>query len=1168
MTKSLRILIVEDSEEDTLLIVRQIEKRGYTVHWRRVETGKDMRSALKNQEWDIILSDYSLPGFNGMEALRIFQNCRTDIPFILISGRIGEATAVEAMKAGAHDYIIKDTLARLVPSIERELREAENRRARRRMENEIREKNEDMALLNQLNHMANAGDSLKSILFVLSRKGKKLFSSFGLTVYLLDRTQKYLNLQHPLLSLKFKKLIEQVVGMKIPAEIRIPLTVHSMYKKILDGRKTVIIREIKEIEKLVLEYTDSPKIQKLVPKICKIMGIKSVVHFPLMAGEEVLGILDLSRNSDFKESEIRRMEVFAGQITALVKRKEAEEEIHRSEERYRVLLGTSPDSITVTDLAGNITDVSEQSLKLHGLENEGGLIGRNALELIAPEDRERATANLRRTFQEGSVRNIEYTLIKKDGSRFIGELNAALIKDGRGEPEGFLATVRDITEHKRAGEALRASEARYRTLAESAQESIFIINRNYQIEYVNPFGARLLGGDPEAFINKKLSGLFPDSYFKRQKKNLREVFETGNAVYIEDASVFQNRELWLGTRLVPLKNPAGEVENILGIARDNSERKAAEEALRVSEEKFRILFELSPYSMVYSDLNGNILACNRQFVHLHATKKGPEEQTGRNVSEFFPEKEHERLFSIIKKTIDSEKNLGQFEFTMLKEDRTHFQAEANSTVIKDKNGKPIALLALAIDITERKMAEAALKKSEDKYRTLTNNLNVGVYRNTTGPYGRFIEANPAIIDMFGYRRKKEFLQLNVSDLYHCSEERKTFNEKMLQEGFVRNEELQLHKKDGTVFIGSVSAVSVKDKNGKVKYYDGIIEDITKRKQAEQALRDTEERYHTLFERVPDGIYRSTQSGKFVDVNPSLVKIFGYDSKEELLSIDIKSQLYVDPEDRDRGTEEEKETGIATVRLRRKDGSVIWIEDRGYYIYGDDGEILYHEGILRDVTKRKEIEENMKASLKEKEILLKEIHHRVKNNMQVISSLLSLQAYRLKNKKALQMFNESRDRVRSMALVHEKLYQSEDFTRINFTEYIRSLTSHLYRSYEIDPGRIALTLNIGSISPSIELAVPCGLVLNELISNALKYAFPANWSGRGRITVSFQNKGNGKLELVVKDNGVGLHIPTDLSDIQSLGLHLVNILVKDQLQGSITMHSNKGTTFCIRFSENV
>ncbi len=220
--------------------------------------------------------------------------------------------------------------------------------------------------------------------------------------------------------------------------------------------------------------------------------------------------------------------------------------------------------------------------------------------------------------------------------------------------------------------------------------------------------------------------------------------------------------------------------------------------------------------------------------------------------------------------------------------------------------------------------------------------------------------------------------------------------------------------------------------------------------------------------------------------------------------------------------------------------------------------------IRYAIERKKAEEKIRTSLQEKELLLKEIHHRVKNNLQVISSLLHLQSYHIKDAQAMEMFQESQDRVQSIALVHEKLYRSPDLTHIDFSQYIKSLTKGLYRSYRIDPKQIELKSKIEDVSLGIDMAVPCGLIVNELVSNSLKHGFPPHWKGKGRIGVMLRRKGEDEVELIVRDNGIGMKKEVDHSDDSSLGLRMVHILVVDQLQGSVNVNRKNGTVIKITF----
>jgi len=215
-------------------------------------------------------------------------------------------------------------------------------------------------------------------------------------------------------------------------------------------------------------------------------------------------------------------------------------------------------------------------------------------------------------------------------------------------------------------------------------------------------------------------------------------------------------------------------------------------------------------------------------------------------------------------------------------------------------------------------------------------------------------------------------------------------------------------------------------------------------------------------------------------------------------------------------------------------------------------------VLRDVTDRKR-SEKIKQSLKEKEILLQEIHHRVKNNIQVICSLLNLQSRHIKDKKYAEMLKESQDRIKSMGLIHEKLYKSESLAQIDFSEYIKDLAQSLFRSYGASASNIALKIE-GNVCLGIDTAIPCGLLINELVSNSLKHAFPDR---KGEITIVFRSD-NGCIELIVSDNGVGIPDDIDFRTTESLGLHLVTILAEDQLGGEITLNRSTGTAFHITF----
>jgi len=216
--------------------------------------------------------------------------------------------------------------------------------------------------------------------------------------------------------------------------------------------------------------------------------------------------------------------------------------------------------------------------------------------------------------------------------------------------------------------------------------------------------------------------------------------------------------------------------------------------------------------------------------------------------------------------------------------------------------------------------------------------------------------------------------------------------------------------------------------------------------------------------------------------------------------------------------------------------------------------------------RKLAEMRIKRNIREKELLLKEIHHRVKNNMQIICSLIYLQSVHIEDKKSLELLTECLNRVRSMALIHEELYRSNDFSIIKIKNYIEDLVRKLNTTYPLDYDRIKIKLLVDDISLSVELAIPCGLIINELLTNALKYAFPKSFKGNGEIMVSMQKTEDAEIELIVQDNGVGFPEDFDIDNTDSCGMEIVKVLAEDQLEGRYELHRDGVTKFCIYFNQ--
>jgi PAS domain S-box-containing protein/putative nucleotidyltransferase with HDIG domain len=373
-------------------------------------------------------------------------------------------------------------------------------------------------------------------------------------------------------------------------------------------------------------------------------------------------------------------------------------------------------------------------------------------------------------------------------------------------------------------------EGQYRTTFDAMVDAIHVVGQNLRFIFFNQsfkaWNEKL--GLPTDVIGKTLFDVFP-FLPKKVGDEYRQVFKSGEVLITEETTEIGGKQFITETRKIPVYEN-NKVVRVVTVIRDITERGHAEQALRESEERYRTLVETSPDAIIVTDLQGTITAVSQRALALYGCNDA-KILLGSNAFDFIIPKDRSRAMQNLQKVL-KEGIMKATEYSLLKKDGTIYCAELNAALIRDAYGQPKAFIATMRDITSRKRAHEALRRSEEKYKTLTEHINVGIYRNTAGPKGKFIEANPAIVKMFGYDSKEEILDVNVADLYQNPKDRTKFNEKMMRDAFVRNEELWLKRKDGTPMICSVSAVAVKDEHGDVQYYDGIIEDITERKRTE------------------------------------------------------------------------------------------------------------------------------------------------------------------------------------------------------------------------------------------------------------------------------------------------------------------------------------------------
>ncbi len=342
-------------------------------------------------------------------------------------------------------------------------------------------------------------------------------------------------------------------------------------------------------------------------------------------------------------------------------------------------------------------------------------------------------------------------------------------------------------------------------------------------------------------------------------------------------------------------------------------------------------------------------------------------------------------------------------------------------------------------------------------------------------------------------------------------------------------------------------------------------DVTGRYDAEEALRDSEQRYRTIVETAGEGVVLTGTDGTYTFANRRMAEMLGR-TEEELRG---RSSLdFVFEEDRPRAEEAREilrrgRPAHGEIRFLRADGSALWMLYSASPILNERGEHLADVVMHTDITERHRAEERVLASLREKEVLLREIHHRVKNNLQVVSSLIDLQSGAFAADATVrEVFRDMRDRVRAMALVHERLYQTEDFGHLEFSDYASMLASDIWQAHAAERVGLRLDLQVSPVVLSVETAIPCGLILNELVVNAVKHAFRDR--SEGCVRIELKQGAKRLVSLRVVDDGVGLPPGVNWRESSSLGLRLVRMLAT-QLRGSIEANSVHGTEFHLTFT---
>jgi PAS domain S-box-containing protein len=593
-------------------------------------------------------------------------------------------------------------------------------------------------------------------------------------------------------------------------------------------------------------------------------------------------------------------------------------------------------------------------------------------------------------------------------------------------------------------------------------------------------------------------------------------------------------------------------------------------ALAESEKKYRNLVETSQELIWSIDSEGFLTFVNSAAKRIYGYE--PPEMIGRRFTDFLVPgqkiRPREIFAQILARTsVGPQTANSPYETVHIRKDGTPVHLRVNSIVNQAENGAIIGLCGTATDISDRLRSEEALQEATDQLRAVLDAVP-GLISWISSDL-RYIGVNKHLAASFKLS-PESFVGQEINFL----EKGSNFGE--LIRKFFDSSSQQIWQEIDLENDGSVRnylIVAQKYHQGSAAVSVGI--DITERKRAEAqktkliaSLQESEHKFRSLYEATSDAVMLLDEQG-FFDCNNATLAIFGCSNKEQFYG---KKMSEFSPEFQPNGQDsssleaERISTAMQTGSCRfdwihkRVDGSEFPAEVLLNAMEINERKII--QAVVRDITDRKRDEDVIKASLAEKEVLLKEIHHRVKNNLQVISSLLKLQSRYIQDSRVIEMLKESQNRVRSMALVHEHLYQSKDLSNIDFAEYIQNLAHNLFQAYEINAQGIKLETTMAPCSLNIDTAVPCGLIINELVTNALKYAFTGQIKGKININFTLENR---VCVLTVSDSGIGFPQDLDYRKAPTLGLRLVGSLVK-QIRGEIELLETAGTTFKITFSQ--
>ncbi|MFO1484484.1 MAG: PAS domain S-box protein [Verrucomicrobiaceae bacterium] len=887
-------------------------------------------------------------------------------------------------------------------------------------------------------------------------------------------------------------------------------------------------------------------------------------------------------------------------IRDITERWRADEALRLNRENLDVTLRSIGDAVLATDAQRRITRMNSVAEKLTGWP-EAEALGRpvdEVFRIINEETRQPAVIPVDDVLATGETHGLanHTVLLARDGREISIEDSAAPIRDTAGAVQGVVLVFRNVSEErtaeKRAAVLLQELEDMKRTLDQHS--IVAITDARGRITYANDkfceisqYSREELLGQDHRILN---SGHHPKEFFH----DLWRTISNGGVWKGE----IKNRaksglHYWVATTIVPFLSADGKPYRFVAIRTEITAQKCAVEALRTSEERLSLAIETANLGLWEVDLRTGSAHWSEATYRQLGLPPDPEGMatvdTWRSLvlAEDLP-------------SVDAAFKQALEKSAFFKSEHRHRRADTDevrwNTVSArfDRNaaGEAVRMLGISFDSTEQKHAEDTLRRSNEDLELRVRERTAAL-RDSEERLRLFIENAPAALAMCdkdmrylvvsqNWLRDYGLAGRDIIGLSHYTvfpeipERWKEVHRRALAGEVIDSKEDRFERADGTVHWLRWQVRPWHSPEGAVSGIIMFSEDITRRREDEEALRESEMMQRKIFSGIDEIIYRvrtteeTPYAGEVLFVSPKAERILGYSSEDFIHDQSLWFQL-VHPEDHAalrESTERiysSKRPGEREYRIRIKSGEYRWIEDRVTPEVDDHGNLTGIFGVARDITERVQAETRMEQSLREKETLLKEIHHRVKNNLQVISSLLAMRADTVRDENARTLLQESQHRVRAMGMIHERLYQTDTLARVDFGEYVRQLTGFLHRNYAATSGHVQLSVEADKdVMLNIDTSIPVGLILNELVSNAFKHAFKDG--APHRLEVRLHRVAEG-FSLSVTDDGPGLPAGFDIAQSQSLGLELVDTLVA-QIKGHLTISSQGGTTFRLDFNELV